>query len=180
MVSQRRNQPAARLTCEMKNQLRVLLVGPLLLAAIACGGVTNSAAPPKPSPTAVATSAGITPADVVAVAQQVYPKQDGYYGVCGANGDLTNCPYSERLKSRLTETKETLLRGAQNPSSTFAASAELLGPTTGIAHVALFQGRMNFDLWVTRQGDRLVVDDQICSGRKETSIYATPVVTCES
>jgi hypothetical protein len=163
----------------MKNGTRFLLVASLLSAAVACGSPTSSA-PPGSTPSPVTTGAALTQADVVAVAQQVYPKQDGYYGVCGNNGDPTNCPYSERLKARLTETKETLLRGAQNPSTTFAASAELLSPSTGIAHVALFQGRMNFDLWVTRQGDRLVVDDQICSGRKETSIYATPVVPCES
>jgi hypothetical protein len=176
----RQNRSAASLTCEMKNLMRFLLVGSLLWAAVACGSATNSAASPQSSPSAIPTGAAITQADLVAVAQLVYPKQDGYYGVCGGNGDPSSCPYSDRLKARLTETKETLLRGAQNPSTTLAASAELLGPSTGIAHVALFQGRMNFDLWMTRQRDQLVVDDQICSGHKETSIYITPVVPCQS
>jgi hypothetical protein len=33
------------------------------------------------------------------------------------------------------------------------------------------------DLWAVRQGNTLLVDDEICAGRKETSIYG-PFVTC--
>jgi len=165
----------------MKSRIRFLLVYSLIPVAVAC---SSTAKPVESTPTAppstAASNPGITEAEVLAVAAQVYPKQNGSYGVCGVDGNPESCPYSDRLKARLKETKQNLLRSAQNPTLTYAASAELLDPNTAIAHVVLFGGRMNFDLWITRQADRLVVDDQICSGRKETSIYATPVVACSS
>jgi hypothetical protein len=165
----------------MTSQIRFVLFCSLIAVAVAC---SSTAKPVESTPTAppstAASNPAITEAEVLAVAAQVYPKQNGYYGVCGGNGNLESCPYSDRLKARLQETKQNLVRGAQNPSLTFAASADLVGPNTSIviAHVVLFEGRMHFDLWITRQGGRVVVDDQICSGRKETSIYANPVVAC--
>jgi hypothetical protein len=165
----------------MKSQIRFLLVCSLIPVAVACSSTAKPVeSTPTASPSSAASNAGITQAEVLAVAAQVYPKQNGYYSVCGVDGNLESCPYSDRLKARLQETKQNLVRGAQNPSLTFAASADMVGPNTSIviAHVVLFEGRMHFDLWITRQGDRLVVDDQICTGRKETSIYATPIVAC--
>jgi len=35
------------------------------------------------------------------------------------------------------------------------------------------------DLWLVRQGHALSVDDEICAGRKDTSIYAT-FVACDA
>ena len=169
------------LFCEMTSQIRVVLFCSLIAVAVACSSTAKpiESTPPAP-PSTAASQAGITQAEMLAVGAQVYPKQNGYYGVCGGDGNPESCPYSDRLKARLRETKQTLLRGAQNPSSTFAASADVLSPNAGTVHVVLFEGRMKFDLWITQQGDRLVVDDQICTGRKDTSIYATPVAACQS
>jgi hypothetical protein len=165
----------------MNSQIRLLIVCSLITVALACN---STAKPVESTPTApssnAAPNAEITQAEVLALAAKVYPKQNGYYGVCGGDGNLESCPYSDRLKARLKQSRQTLLRGAQNLSLTYSASAELLSPNTGIAHVALFERRMNFDLWITRQGDRLVIDDQICTDRFETSIYVNPVVACRS
>jgi hypothetical protein len=53
-----------------------------------------------------------------------------------------------------------------------------MSPDAGIAHVNLFGGRLRLDLWVVRRGEALLVDDEICAGRKDTSTYAT-FVPCE-
>ncbi len=161
----------------MKKLMVVGYAGLALLGA-ACGGSagSGSAATPIPAVTPTATGA-VTEAQIASLARQVFPAAGGSYSVCGADGRLAGCPYSDRLKTRLAEIKQTLLR-AQNPSHTLQVTAELMSPETGIAHVALFSGREKLDLWVTRQGGNLVVDDEICAGRKETSIYATPFVAC--
>jgi hypothetical protein len=121
----------------------------------------------------------MTKQEIVALAETVFPNeaQYGYYGVCGVDGNVSLCPYTDRLKARLTELRATLTR-AQNPSLTREITAEILSPNAGIAHVRLFQGREQLDLWVVRRGDALLVDDEICAGRKDTSIYAT-FVPCE-
>jgi hypothetical protein len=85
---------------------------------------------------------------------------------------VSACPYTDRLKARLTDLRQTLIR-AQNPSDTREITAEIMSPNVGIAHVKLFRGRQALDLWVVQQGQALLVDDEICAGRKETSIYAT-------
>jgi hypothetical protein len=54
-----------------------------------------------------------------------------------------------------------------------------MGPDAGIAHVKLFGGRQTLDLWVVKQGQALLIDDEICAGRKETSIYAK-FVACDA
>ena len=91
---------------------------------------------------------------------------------------MSACPYTDRLKARLTELRQTLLR-AQNLSTTREITAEMMSPVVGIAHVTLFQGRTKLDLWIVQRDERLLVDDEICAGRKDTSIYAT-FVTCEA
>ena len=139
--------------------------GPSQLAS----GVGSTATPPG----------SMTKQQIVALAETVFPKeaQYGYYGVCGVDGNVSLCPYTDRLKARLTELRVTLTR-AQNPSLTREITAEILSPNAGVAHVRLFQGREQLDLWVVRRGEALLVDDEICAGRKDTSIYAT-FVPCE-
>jgi hypothetical protein len=157
-------------------KLIVVGVGLVAVALSACGSSRSSGGPV----TVPAASGSVTAQQITALAEQVFPKvgQQGAYAVCGADGNVSACPYTDRLKARLTELRETLLR-AQNLSTTREITAETLSPVVGIAHVKLFQGRTSLDLWLVRQGQALLVDDEICAGRKDTSVYAT-FVTCEA
>lgn len=159
------------------------LVGATLGVATACGtlasaGVASGKGQPEPSASAVtvtvpASTGAVTTEQVVAVAEQTFPQIQpfGYYAPCGLNGQLTGCPYTERLRARLTTLKETLMR-AQNPSDSREITAELVSPDAGIAHVKLFGGREVLDLFVVRSGSTVLVDDEICAGQKSTSIYS--------
>ena len=157
---------------------KLIVVGFAAVAASfsACGPSQSTGGPV----TAPAPPGSVTSQQITALAETVFPNeaQYAYYGVCGVDGNVTACPYTDRLKARLTELRATLTR-AQNPSQTREITAEILSPNAGIAHVRLFQGRMTLDLWVVRRGETLLVDDEICGGRKDTSIYAT-VVSCEA
>ena len=157
---------------------KLIVVGfaAVAVALSACGSSQSTGGPAStPSP-----SDSVTAQQIAAVAEQVFPKvgQQSAYAVCGADGNVSACPYTDRLKARLTELRQTLLR-AQNLSTTREITAEMMSPVVGIAHVTLFQGRTKFDLWIVQRDERLLVDDEICAGRKDTSIYAT-FVTCEA
>jgi hypothetical protein len=151
-------------------KLIVVGVAAVTVALSACGPPQSTGGPV----TTPATSGSVTTQQIVALAETVFPKeaQYGYYGVCGGDANVSACPYTDRLKARLTELRGTLLRGAQNPSQTREVTAEIMSPNAGIAHVRLFQGRMTLDVWVVRRGEVLLVDDETCAGRKDTSIYA--------
>jgi len=125
-------------------------------------------------------SGSVTTQQIAALAEQVFPKasEQPAYGVCGADLNFSACPYTDRLKARLTQQRETLLR-AQNLSTTREITAEIMSAEVGIAHVTLFQGRTKFDLWIVQRGGELLVDDEICAGRKDTSIYAK-FVACDA
>ena len=155
----------------------LLMAGLAAVLVAACGGTAGAGAGTGGTPVPKTVDA-LTAAQVVTVAQQAFPlvKEYGYYGVCGLNGDTSACPYSDRLKSRLAELRDTLLR-AQNPSQTLEVTAELTGPSTGVAHVTLFGGRQKLDLAVVSAGGRVLVDDEICAGRPGTSIYE-PFTVC--
>ena len=131
-------------------------------------------------PPASAASGSVTTQQITALAEQVFPKASDQpaYGVCGADLNFSACPYTDRLKARLTEQRETLLR-AQNLSTTREITGEVTSADAGIAHVKLFQGRQAMDLYVVREGNTLLVDDEICAGRKDTSIYAK-FVACDA
>ena len=133
-------------------------------------------APPAPVPGA--TAPPLTSADLQSLAAVTFPKVDkyGYYAVCGITGDLSSCPYSPRLKVRLTELRENLAR-AQNPSLSREITGEVTGSESGIAHVVL-GGSDRIDLTVIRSGNGFVVDDETCTGRPNTSIYSSPLVPC--
>jgi hypothetical protein len=148
----------------------------LIVVVFAATAAALSACGPSASTT---TSDSVTKQQITALAEQVFPKvsEQPAYGVCGADLNFSACPYTDRLKARLTELRETLVRGAQNLSTTREINAEITGPDAGIAHVKLFQGRKALDLYVVRQGNVLLVDDDICAGRRDTSIYAT-FATC--
>jgi hypothetical protein len=151
-------------------KLIIAVFGVVATALSACGPSQPTGAPTStPSP-----SGSVTTQQVAALAEQVFPKatQNGFYVVCGLDGNVSACPYTDRLKARLTDLRQTLIR-AQNPSDTREITAEIMSPNVGIAHVKLFRGRQALDLWVVQQGQALLVDDEICAGRKETSIYAT-------
>jgi hypothetical protein len=139
-------------------------------ALSACGPSISTATSGTP------TSGSVTGQQIVALAEQVFPKvsEQPAYGVCGADSNFSACPYTDRLKARLTQQRETLLR-AQNLSTTRGITGEVTSADAGIAHVKLFQGRQAVDLYLVRQGNALLVDDEICAGRKDTSIYATYV-----
>ena len=157
----------------------------VLAAIAACGGRADAGVAPgkgAPPPTGVAVTTPVeaapadatpTPAQVEAVADNVFPliQPFGYYGACGLDGNLATCPYTERLKSRLGQLRETLMR-SQNPSATRQVETRVT-PDGSIARVTLFGGREVVDLVVVREPDgSLLVDDETCAGRPETSIYS--------
>jgi len=155
----------------MKLKLYSLLL-PLLalpLLVLACGGGSESATPTQ--------TAGTTPsavADLVAVAEQIFPNpQDpkgDYDPTC--SGGYSSCPITSRLRNHLTQEKITLCR-CQNLFGTRTVTVEVT-PDGGIAHVHLGdnQGRLNFDLIIVRAEGKLVVDDELCGGGDpNTSIY---------
>ena len=156
-------------------KLIVVVVGLAATVLSACG--SNGLADRPPASTA---SSSVTTQQITALAEQVFPKssEQPAYGVCGADLNFSGCPYTDRLKARLTQQRETLLR-AQNLSTTREITGEVTSGDAGIAHVKLFQGRQAMDLTVVRQGNALLVDDETCAGRKDTSIYAT-FMTCDS
>src|ERR1700736_5483943 len=163
----------------MRKLFIVLFAG--LAAALSACGPSQSTGGPGTSPVSTPTATGsLTTQQIAALAEQVFPKvaQTGYYGVCGLDGNISTCPFTDRLKARLTELRQTLAR-AQNPSDTREITAEIMSPDAGIAHVKLFQGRQTLDLWLVQRGQALLVDDEICAGRKDTSIYAT-FVACDA
>jgi hypothetical protein len=162
----------------------------MLAVVVACGGAaptgtTGGKGAPQSSASAVpvampssAADGSLTVAQTKAVAEQTFPlvQPYGYYAVCGLNGDLSGCPYTPRLKARLTQLRDTLSR-AQNPSTTRDVTAEVTGPAAGLAHVRLFDGQEQLDLSVVMQDGQVLVDDEICAGRTNTSIYET-LVAC--
>lgn len=122
---------------------------------------------PIPSPPA---DLSFTAGEMTAVADNVFPlvQPYGYYGVCGLNGDASSCPYTARLKARLAELKATLCR-CQNPSPTRAITADPAGHTVD---VVMYSGGADYRLILVRSPDgRLLVDDEQCGARPETSIY---------
>jgi hypothetical protein len=111
----------------------------------------------------------------VAVAKIIFPyfPQYYYYAVCGANSDLSNCPVTERLKTRLMQAHLTLCR-CQNPALSFDVTAAPT-QTGGVAHVILGdQFPVKMDLIIVQTDGKLLVDDEICTGGgSSTSIYVT-------
>jgi hypothetical protein len=111
----------------------------------------------------------------VAVAKAIFPyfPQYSYYSVCGANNDLSQCPVTDRLKTRLMQANLTLCR-CQNPALSFDATAAPT-QTGGVAHVILGdQLPVKMDLVIVQTAGKLLVDDEICTGGgPSTSIYVT-------
>jgi hypothetical protein len=155
----------------------IVVVCAATAAALSACGQSASEGGPASSTT---PSASVTTQQITALAELVFPKssEQPAYGVCGADLNFSACPYTDRLKARLTQQRETLLR-SRNLSTTREITGEVTSADAGIAHVKLFQGRRAMDLYVVRQGNASLVDDEICAGRKDTSIYAT-FVTCDS
>lgn len=157
--------------------MRKLMMAALILVAgvLAGCGATSTGANGDPI---ASSGSDMSSQEIVAVAEETFPQESQYqyYVVCGVDGNLTGCPYTDRLKARLRETGQTLGR-AQNPSSTFTVRADVIGRDSGVAHVVMFQGRQAMDLIVIKTGGRVLVDDETCTGRAATSIYA-PLVAC--
>jgi hypothetical protein len=119
---------------------------------------------------------GASAADLVAVANVIFPyfPQYSYYAVCGANGDLSACPVTDRLKTRLTQAYLTLCR-CQNPVPSLDVTAAPT-QTGGVAHVILGNQvqPVKMDLVIVQIAGKLLVDDEICTGGgASTSIYVT-------
>lgn len=165
----------------MKALIRFAIAGAAGALVLACGAPGPRSADPADSPPAPAAALAPAPAAsleaVVAVAEKVFPKVDalGYYVACGFDGNLAGCPYTERLKTRLTELGYPLGR-SQNPFDTREIVAEVT-PSGAVAHVALDGGRLRLDLAMVSQDGRVLVDDETCAGRSGTSIY-DPLVAC--
>jgi hypothetical protein len=151
--------------------MKVASIVPPILAGIilaACGGPTASASPSaSPSPS-------VAPADLVAVAKATFPyvAQYNYYAVCGVTGDTSQCPFTDRLKTRLAAARITLCP-CQNPASSLDVTATPT-QTGGIAHLVLGYGSapIKLDLVIVNAGGKLLVDDELCTGGgASTSIY---------
>ena len=140
------------------------------LPSATAGAPALATSTPQAAATATATASA---SELIAVAKVVYPysAQYGYYTVCGLDGDLSQCPMTDRLKAFLTRT-ETTLCGCQNPAPSMDAAATPTG-SGGVAHVVLgYQSPLRFDLVIVREGTRLLVDDQLCTGSgASSSIY---------
>jgi hypothetical protein len=133
---------------------------------------TSSAALSTPS--AAAATAMVSPSELVAVAKAIYlySSQFNYYLVCGQNGNLSECPVTDRLNTYLTQ-KQITLCGCQNPAPSLDVTATPTS-TGGVAHAVLgYQPTpLRFDLVIIRAGAKLLVDDQLCmGGGASTSIY---------
>ncbi len=158
------------MTVERGAATKLIFIVPAIAAGIllaACGGTSTTASPSASPPPNVAQ-------DLVAVARVTFPyvAQYKYYAVCGLTGDTSQCPYTERLKSRLAAAKVTLCP-CQNPASSLDVTATPT-QTGGIAHVVLGYGAapIKLDLVIVRSGGQLLVDDELCTGAAgSTSIY---------
>lgn len=151
--------------------VRIAILVVLLTGLSACNSnpSASSGNPPAPASPSARTSAELT-----AVADQIFPysAESKIYRVCGANGDTSACPMTERLKARLMALKITLCR-CQNLSTTREITTESR-PTGGVAHVKLYEGRLGFDLIIVNVAGKLLVDDEECLGKgPSTSIYTT-------
>jgi len=134
---------------------------------------TDPSGPSGPTTTPVTPATPVSVQRLMEIGEQVFPVQpSGVYGVCGADGNLQACPYTDRLQNRLREASATLCR-CQNPSVTRAMSAEV-ADFGGVLYVALFNGSQSYMLTIVNQDGRLLVDDQSCLGRgAATSIHLT-------
>jgi hypothetical protein len=153
-----------------KWMMAALTLMPGMLAA--CGAASTAGDPGG----AAAGGSNITAQEIVAVAEQTFPQAGQYYIVCGVDGNVTSCPYTDRLKARLAESRQTLGR-AENPSGTRTVRPKVTGPDSGVAHVLTFQGRQALDLMVVKRAGRVLVDDETCTGQPSTTIYGT-FTTC--
>jgi hypothetical protein len=165
--------------------MRTLFLVGLTVLTVSCVGpaaAETGKGRPEPAATPVVVSvpsaATFSSEQVTAVAENTFPlvQPYGYYSVCGVTGDSTACPYTARLKARLSQLRAALIP-AQNPSPTRAVNAEITGPGSAVAHVQLFNGQQRLDLQIVVVDGRVLVDDESCTGRPETSIYAT-LVAC--
>ena len=145
------------------------------------GPTSSSSTPPStgPAPTATALPAPSV-AELNAVVEQVFPAIPSgvAYGYCGPNqASREACPYSTRLKARLSTLTSANFCRCQNGSSTREYTVQP-SPTGGRATVTQFGGSQVLELTIIREAGRLVVDDQVCAGRPATSIYNDPVGPC--
>lgn len=149
-------------------KLIVLMAG--LAALAACGQpAAAGVAGGKGEPGVGVPVQSITAPEASALADQVFPliRPYGYFGVCGSDGQTAACPYTERLKARLAATQTTLCR-CQNPSSTREIKA---GSGPGAVDVLMYGGSVSYRLLLVRQDGKLLVDDELCGDRPQSSIY---------
>jgi uncharacterized protein YvpB len=132
-------------------------------------GLASTAAP-------VSTPAVLDTAGVILTGDAAFPMVPGgtsFYD-CGFDGDLSDCPITDRLQARLVSANITLC-SCNQPSIDRALTAELVDGR-GIAHVQLYGGLLKLDLVIVPVGTRLLVDDErLTGGGNEGSIYASPV-----
>lgn len=178
-------------------------IGAMLFAslAIAACGASTATAPstsstPSPTvapafPSGTPAAAGLTLAQLTAVAAAVYPMcasgcPHGHYTTCeiGHSGAslYAGCPLTPRLAMQLQVDSSGIisapdeLGGGQDPfwdtESITAESTE----AGGTAHVVLAQtggtGTETFDLTVVESGSQLLVDDISCTGQDPSSTDA--------
>jgi hypothetical protein len=155
-----------------------LLIACSLLAVAGCSreeesGPLDTPAPSSEPAVATAVDSPVTVARLLQVGEHVFPEaRAGVFSVCGLEGNFERCPYTDRLKARLSELNATLCR-CQNPSQTRSMTAEV-ADFGGVLYVALFNGSQSYMLKIVKEGGRLLVDDQACiAGGAETSIYVT-------
>lgn len=143
----------------------------------------------RPAPSASPTNAA-TAQQLVALGEQVFPQISqaqasrngwtaGLYWDCSIDAnslgsDYSSCPFTDRLKARLSQRPLSLCRGCFTGSPTRSIRAEP-SPRGGVIYVTLFNGSQRLELLAIRQGGQLLVDDELCAnGDVSTSEYADP------
>ena len=151
------------------------------------------ATPTSPtSPTAtpsIPTPAGITAAQITAVAADVYPMcsgsacPHGHYATCesghSGSGLYDGCPLTTRLVAQLQANASGVvsppdqLGGGQDPYWDTESITADITEAGGTAHVVLAQmggaGAEMFDLLIIPSGTQLLADDIVCSGQDQAS-----------
>lgn len=112
--------------------------------------------------------------ELIAIAEAIFPEvTEGVFVGCDTLANA-ECPLTARLRQRVDSDSFVNLCRCQNASGTreIEPLSERLEDGGGIVRVVLYEGNTSYDLVVVADDSGWLLDDQYCSGRPETSIYA--------
>jgi hypothetical protein len=130
--------------------------------------------PPRPSVASATAVRTISEAELIGVAQAIFPEVTGGFFVGCDTLANAECPVTDRLRQRLDSDSFVRLCRCQNASDTreIEPLVERLDDGGGIVRVTLYEANTSYDLVVIAGAAGWLLDDQYCAGRPETSIYA--------